>query len=102
MKELNKNTQQAQRFINEYSEAYNNGLYTLDKVYKTKVSGEKERIFKKCKDYQKEYNGRSGVILSSNTYTFTYGFIIDNKNSIYPNLVIITKDNYYLIKNVRF
>lgn len=93
MKQVKPTTQQGQRFINEYNNAYNKGVFTLDKAYKTRVSDAKERIFKKCKDYQREQGGRSGVILSSNTYTFTFGFIVNN------DLIVITKENYYIIKN---
>lgn len=93
MEKLNKNTQKAKQFIENYKRAKNNG--NLFDVYKNN-SCKKYLAIMRCKDICQAYNGKNPKITSYNTFVFTYAFIVEN--DIQKQLVYITPNNEYIIE----
>lgn len=89
MKYLNKETKQAQSYIQAYKMATKTHLYQCYVNY----SIHKENAFNWCIDEMRKVNGFDGRILSYNCMQFTYAFRVNN------DLRIETKSYTYYIKD---
>ena len=92
MKELNKNTQQAQRYIYNYKDSCKRGYTDLFKVYGS-YSYSKEKALDYCLKLKNELIGFDGCIASHNSQIFTYAFRVGS------DLIYITPSNDYIIKD---
>ena len=63
---------------------------TLNECYK-KPSIEKRKIYFKCVSLAKEHNALYYGIISSNTYSFTFGYVWEHNNELCAKLILPTK-----------